>query len=169
MASVIVKRKRPPVFPDVCVVCGQSVPGGFVRIKAAFTERRAGVLSVIAGEWGVDVPACGPCARQVHLQNRSRFLLALLCVCVGTVVAAGVVPVWAGWWRITAMTSVILASLLPYFAYERLNPRPVSLSVEGLHARFTFRDPFYAAEFVQLNGEESPDAERVAGPDRPHE
>lgn len=51
------------------------------------------------------------------------------------------------------MSAIVFSSLLAFFAYERLDPRPISLSVNGPWATFSFRDALYAAEFERLNGE----------------
>lgn len=152
MHAVCVARDRPPHFPDACVVCGRPSPSGVTRVKAAYTKRVAGVVNVIAGEWGADVPTCEPCGQRVRSQHRGRFLFALLWVVVGTVAAAVVVPDGLGWWQNPARVAVLLSCMLPYWVFEGLNRRPVSLTVSGSVATFSFRDTEYAAEFGRLNG-----------------
>src|SRR5262245_50834300 len=151
MHAVTIDRGSVAVFPDKCVLCGRSAPGHTMPLKAAYTERLAGIFQVIGGEWSTDIPCCAPYGRKRQGHQRRRFLFVLACISIGCLVAAIVISGAVGWWRIYAGVGIILAGLLPWWAFERLWRRPLSLSINGNAVTFIFKDSAYAVDFAKLN------------------
>ncbi|HYE78078.1 MAG TPA: hypothetical protein VEI97_08835 [bacterium] len=151
-ADVRLPRSQAPQFPDRCVACAASHPGGTVTVASRTTNW----LTLLTGGGRlvqVTAPACPGCAARIRHQRMLRT--------VATFVAIGL-GVAAALWIFRGQPSVppaarllsVIGPVVLVVLWELFHPPAIGLTVYPAAVEYEFRDPLYAEEFALLNGGE---------------
>jgi hypothetical protein len=98
----------------------------------------------------VDVPACKPCAGRLWRTRLFRFVVTILCICVGIGVADHFTDGMR--FRKVIVFASALVAMIPWIAWQAFVPAAIDITAYENKVDYDFRDPDYAEEFATLNG-----------------
>ena len=156
VATVTLPTGMPAGFPDACVGCGQHSPGNAARLVTRDARYH---LAFWAGWLMLQVPACRPCARWLHVRRWWSFVRTVVVGVAG--VAFGIVvllPRLPGFVTGIVVLLLIGTSFLAFFLLDRRFPPSFNIDLRGPFADYEFRNWSYAERFAALNGA-SPEGE----------
>ena len=141
-------------WPARCIRCG-TPPTTKLRV---YTHAIGWWTALFAfgSRFTVEVPSCEPCKRKVLWQRRIRFVVMMVFLVVGVIVAGRVLDSTRGL-RIWLAALIALGVALPWILWEVLVPRVVELTAYSNDVKYEFADREYAEEFAALNDAEISD------------
>ena len=150
--QVKVPRTQHPIFPDRCVVSGDSSPDQTVQFKvdslswsSMYAASQDGAISV------VDVPVTRAFQGKLRRQRKKRFALYFVYGIVGAAIAMNASD-WLG--RDLTHFQTILAvivALSPVGALQLFLPPAFAVSASGSNIVYEFKSAEYARDFEALN------------------
>lgn len=147
---------REPVFPEICVACGQTRPEKLEMITMSDNEgcgRVSFFVYKIIKKPGVGrlvkIPVHDSCAKKI----RDRFLKRLLqCVAIFAIIAAAGINI-----GVSEELSCIIALIVsaPFLYFEIMKTPPIEFEYKNINNNeqfeFVFYDKTYADIFAKLN------------------
>ena len=150
--DVKLPRTQLPIFPDKCVVSGESNPGETSQFKvdslswsSTHAASKDGAVSVI------DVPVMNVYQRKLRWQKKLQLLLYIVYGTVAAVVAMNVDD-WLGrdLSRLQTLIAVVVG-VIPILVLQVSFPPAFAVRASGDKIVYEFKSAEYAKEFEALN------------------
>jgi hypothetical protein len=154
--DITLRSDWPPIFPDLCVVCGQGAPDARVKVPARESQPLLSFfvpILILFGWRSWSVPACSDCRKRFYLQRWGRDALCWALI-VGAVflIAPHFGRIGEPIRRIV-VGALVLVALLPFWLFEVFWPRCFEITARYDSVEYRFTHEGTAQAFLGLNRE----------------